>query len=129
MDFTCSPIVVIWRSTGGWTTFDLSDGNPLRAIAGGGSRQRRKHGLAALLSVLPLTVSSKQRQKQSSQDGVPVDQRAARIVPDERTVPTASSALPMPRIAMLSPEVLALLRQWWKVRPTRDDAGRRRSDA
>ena len=24
---------------------------------------------------------------------------------------------------MLSPEVLALLRQWWKVRPTRYDAG------
>jgi site-specific recombinase XerD len=27
------------------------------------------------------------------------------------------------RNVMLSPEVLALLRQWWKVRPSRDDAG------
>ena len=29
------------------------------------------------------------------------------------------------RNVMLSPEMLALLRQWWKARPTRYDAGRR----
>jgi len=43
--------------------------------------------------------------------------------------PTSTDALPMPcftrkdRNVMLSPETLGLLRQWWKARPSRHDAG------